>query len=85
MRVKSDEELISIASDIESIITTFTKQSGLKYASNNGWLEVLTPFVKLDMSTREKYNCFAKIIKTYIPRCFSMRCEDDDDKIVRNF
>ncbi|KAI1278463.1 TBC1 domain family member 23 [Halotydeus destructor] len=75
-----DDELLE---QTESILTTFSKSTGLRFTPSNGWVEVLSPLLELQLSSTELYNCFAKIVQSYIPRCFSLSIEEDDnDKVL---
>ncbi len=64
----SDEEKLSLSSDLESVITFFCKSKSAKYAHNNGWLDVLGPLVALRMERADLYNCFYAVMSKYVPR-----------------
>ncbi|XP_033641128.1 TBC1 domain family member 23-like isoform X2 [Asterias rubens] len=64
----SDEEKLSLSSDLESVITFFCKSKSATYAHNNGWLDVLGPLVALRMERADLYNCFYAVMSKYVPR-----------------
>lgn len=80
---ETTNEQLAVASDVESIVTTFSKAMKIKYTSNNGWLELLQPLLALNMSKGNVYNCFSKIVNNYIPKCFNNSTDDEDDKVAR--
>ncbi|KAL8598400.1 hypothetical protein ACOMHN_032677 [Nucella lapillus] len=63
-----EEDKVSIVSDLETIVTFYCKSRGEKYASTNGWMDILQPLLSVKMSSSELYNCFYAIINKYIPR-----------------
>jgi len=64
----SDEEKVSILSDIETVLTSHSKTTQTRFTEQNGWLQTLRPFVTLKMSVGELYECFRTVCKDYIPR-----------------
>lgn len=64
----SEEEKLSLASDLESVITFYCKSKNVRYESHNGWLDILGPLVALRMEKSDLYNCFYALITKYIPR-----------------
>ncbi|KAK2169963.1 hypothetical protein LSH36_5g02007 [Paralvinella palmiformis] len=63
-----EEEKLSVASDLESILTFFCKSHGISYQRNNGWLEILQPMLALKLSKSDLYNLFYAFVSRYIPR-----------------
>ena len=63
-----EEDKVSIVSDLESIITFFSKSRNEKYSTDNGWLEVIQPLLALKLTRTQLYNCFYSIVNKYIPR-----------------
>ncbi|XP_038062731.1 TBC1 domain family member 23-like isoform X2 [Patiria miniata] len=64
----SDEEKLSLSSDLESVITFYCKSKNAKYEHNNGWLDVLGPLVALRMERADLYNCFYAVMSKYVPK-----------------
>jgi len=67
---------LAILSDLESIITTYSDSSNIKYFTDNGWLEIIQVLLALDMPKNDIYNCFEAIQKRYIPFCFNSQSDD---------
>ncbi|KAI0228184.1 TBC1 domain family member 23 [Lamellibrachia satsuma] len=63
-----DEEKLSVASDLESILTYYCKCRGETYSRHNGWLEILQPMLALKYSKADLYNCVYAFLTKYIPR-----------------
>ena len=63
-----DEEKLSVASDLESILTYYCKCRGETYARHNGWLDILQPMIALKCSKSDLYNCVYAFLTKYIPR-----------------
>lgn len=59
---------ISVLSDLESLMTFYSKHRNLKYDSNNGWIETLMPILSLKLTRTDTYNIFEAIRDTYIPK-----------------
>ncbi|XP_030834178.1 TBC1 domain family member 23 isoform X5 [Strongylocentrotus purpuratus] len=64
----SEEEKLSLVSDLESVLTFYCKSKNLKYEVGNGWLDILGPLVALHMDKALLYNCFYAIMTKYVPR-----------------
>lgn len=81
----SDTEQLAIASDVESIITTFAKSNSIIYRQNNGWIEIIQPLIALRLTKEEVYACADVIVKKYVPKCFNLKINDTiDDEIISN-
>lgn len=55
-----------------AVISTFSKRNDVKYASRNGWLEILKPLIALKLCKEEMYGCFDVVVRKYIPKYFNM-------------
>ena len=63
-----EEEKVSVASDLEAILTFYCKSRGLTYQKENGWLDILQPMLAMKYGKADLYNCFYAFITKYIPR-----------------
>ncbi|XP_067009711.1 TBC1 domain family member 23 isoform X2 [Anabrus simplex] len=63
-----DEDKVSVTSDLESVLTFYSKSMGVQYEKNNGWLEILLPLLALKLPLADTYNLFEAISNQYIPR-----------------
>ena len=63
-----EEDKLALVSDLETIITFYTKSRNLSYSSEYDWLGVIQPLLALKLSRAEIYNCFYAIVNKYIPR-----------------
>lgn len=63
-----DEEKLSVASDLESILTLYCKSRNVKYTRDSGWTEILQPLLALRYSKTELYNVFYAIVTKFVPR-----------------
>lgn len=61
------DERVSVASDLESILTFYCKTRQLQFAAGNGWIEVLLPLLSLKLSRSYTYNLFEAIRDAYVP------------------
>ena len=66
--ILDDREVESVAENIEKIITFYCKTRNERYKSQNGWAELLLPFVSLGLPIGEVYNIFYAMHSKYIPR-----------------
>lgn len=66
-----DHEKVSIRSDLESIVTNYSKLTQSKYIHDNGWLEILEPLLALKLKREELFKFFESISQRYIPKCFN--------------
>ena len=66
-----EAEQLSVAGDIESVITTLSKSLDVAYTSDSGWIEVIETLMNLKMTKEETYACLEVIVKKYIPRATS--------------
>ena len=81
----SDSEQLAIASDVESIITTFSKSNNIMYRQNNGWIEIIQPLIALRLTKEEVYACAEVIVKKYVPKCFNLKTNDSiNDEVISN-
>ncbi|XP_013774854.1 TBC1 domain family member 23-like [Limulus polyphemus] len=63
-----EEDKLSVISDLESVLTKYSKTTGISYSSDNGWLEVLEPLLSLRLPSSQLYEYFRAIQNTYIPK-----------------
>ena len=63
-----EEDKVSVVSDLESIVTFFSKSRGEAYSTDCGWLDILQPLLALKYSRAQIYNCFYSIINKFISR-----------------
>ena len=78
----SDSEQLAISSDVESIITTFSKVNNISYRQKNGWIEVIQPLIALKLTKEEVYCCFEVIVKKYVPKSFNVKSNDCFDESI---
>ncbi|XP_070548219.1 TBC1 domain family member 23-like [Ptychodera flava] len=64
----SEEEKLSLVSDLESVITFYCKSRDILYCHGNGWLDVLGIFLAMNLERSDLYNCFYAIMTKFIPR-----------------
>lgn len=64
--MESDEEEVSC--DMEGLITFYCKSRGEKYRSSSGLVELLSPFITLNLPLSDVYNCFYAMQSKFIPR-----------------
>ncbi|KAG1659207.1 TBC1 domain family member 23 [Nymphon striatum] len=63
-----EEDRLSIISDLESIITTYSKARDESYQEDNGWMDILQHLVTLKLPGQQLYNIFVRIMSCYIPK-----------------
>ncbi|XP_076804754.1 TBC1 domain family member 23-like [Clavelina lepadiformis] len=69
-----DEEMHNIVAkgqmidDLVAVVTYYCKCRAVKYHTNNGWMDILRPLVKLQLERSDLYNCFYALQSRYIPR-----------------
>ena len=63
-----ETEQLSVAGDIESIITTLSKRLEIRYSSENGWLEIIEVLMHLKLPKDQTYACLEVIVKKFVPR-----------------
>ena len=75
-----DDEVegLSIAGDIESVITTISKNTDVKYTHGNGWMELILPLISLRLKREEIYCCLEAILRKYIPITFT-KCQSNPE------
>ncbi|KAL5282073.1 TBC1D23 family protein [Megaselia abdita] len=61
-----DEQKVSVKSDLESILTFYSKNRKIQYVEENGWVELLLPLLSLKLKRSDTYNLFESI-REYIP------------------
>ncbi|XP_077285439.1 TBC1 domain family member 23 [Arctopsyche grandis] len=63
-----EDDKVSVASDLESVLTFYCKSKNINYSKNNGWIELLLPLLNLKLPRAETYNLFEQLIKVYVPK-----------------
>ena len=67
MKLTEDDE-DEVATDMEGLITFYCKSRAEKYRSTSGLVELLSPFITLNLPLSEVYNCFYAMQSKFIPR-----------------
>ncbi len=63
-----DAEKVSVASDVESVITYYCKSRGVNYHSDCGLVDVLQPMLALKWNKASLYNSFYSFVSKFVPR-----------------
>ena len=66
-----EAEQLAVAGDVESVLTTLSKDLEALYTSGNGWIEMTETLMGLKMTKEETYSCLQVIVKKYVPRTTS--------------
>ncbi|KAG9508492.1 TBC1 domain family member 23 [Fragariocoptes setiger] len=67
--LSSEAAKLSMRSDFESTITTYSKaRPELRYTSNNGWCDILKIIATLSVNEQLLYQLFLRIVDRYIPK-----------------
>lgn len=74
----SSSEKLSILSDLESIITNFSRLNHCPYTSKNGWIDLLETLIHLNVKRDELFKVFESIELRYITKYYN--CSNDDSK-----
>lgn len=69
----SSSEKLSILSDLESIITNFSRLYNCPYESSNGWIELLEKLIHLNVKRDELFKVFESIQLRYISKYYNYR------------
>lgn len=83
----SDHEMVGIQSELESIITLFSKNRELRFEPGNGWADVLQLLVTLRLPRSQLYNTFQALVSKYVvrsvPFCFWLMfvCTHEGDEL----
>lgn len=72
----SSSEKLSILSDLESIITNFSRLYNCPYDSSNGWIELLGTLIHLNAKRDELFKIFESIQLRYVNRFYNFNCEE---------
>ena len=67
LRLTEDDEE-EVARDMEGLITFYCKSRNEKYRTTSGHIELLSPFITLNLPLSEVYNCFYAMHSKFIPR-----------------
>lgn len=73
---EDEVENLSISGQIESVITTISKNTGVKYTHGNGWMELILPLISLRLKSEEIYCCLEAILRKYIPITYT-KCQSN--------
>ncbi|XP_071174682.1 TBC1 domain family member 23-like [Mytilus edulis] len=65
---EDEEDKLTLVSDLETIITFYSKSRNETYKSECDWLGVIQPLLALKLSRAEIYNCFYAILNKFISR-----------------
>lgn len=76
----SSSEKLSILSDLESIITNFSKLNRCSYNSENGWIDLLETLIHLNVKRDELFKIFETIQLRYITKYYNTMFDCDEDK-----
>ena len=63
-----EDDINKIAENMEQIITFYCKTRNERYKPCDGWVELLLPFISLDLPVGDVYNLFYAMHSKYIPR-----------------
>jgi len=64
----TEEDEDEVARDMEGLITFYCRSRGEKYRTSSGLVELLSPFITLNLQLSEAYNCFYAMQSRFIPR-----------------
>ena len=71
----SDTEKLSIRSDLESILTNFSRLYNSPYDSKNGWIELLEALIHLNVKNDVLFKLFESIQLRYIVKFYNLAPE----------
>lgn len=75
-----EAEQLSLAGDMESMLTTLSKNLSVAYTSDNGWIDIMETLMGLKMTKEETYACLEVIVKKFVPRS---TCNDQAYHLLR--
>jgi len=61
-------EKVALVSDLEEIITFYSKSTGIPFKKENGWTDLLQLLSVLKLPKPQLYNCFHALVNRYIPK-----------------
>eukprot|EP00794_Sanderia_malayensis_P011174 gene11174-12349_t len=64
----TEEDEDEVARDMEGLITFYCKSRTEKYRTTSGHVELLSPFITLNLPLSDVYNCFYAFHSKFIPR-----------------
>ena len=53
---------------MEEVITFYCKSRNISYTEDNGWIELIAPFVAMGTTKADLFNCLYVLLAKYIPR-----------------
>ncbi|XP_051563191.1 TBC1 domain family member 23-like isoform X1 [Myxocyprinus asiaticus] len=62
------EEGRDLVSDVESVMTFYSKSRNVTFSPDLSWPHLLKPLLGLQLPRRDLYNCFYAVMNKYIPR-----------------
>lgn len=81
----SSSEKLSILSDLESIITNFSRLYNCPYETTNGWLELLGTLIHLNIKRDELFKVFESIQLRYVNRFYNLNREESQSLYLQPF
>lgn len=61
-------EKLALVSDLEEIITFYSKSNSIPFRKDNGWTDLLQLLSVLKLPKPQLYNCFHALVNRYIPK-----------------
>ena len=61
-------EKLALVSDLEEIITFYSKTTKIPFRADNGWTDLLQLLSVLKLPKPQLYNCFHALVNRYIPK-----------------
>ena len=81
----SSSEKLSILSDLESIITNFSRLNNRPYDQSNGWTELLATLIHLNTKRDELYKIFESIQLRYVNKYYNLKSEEPHSLYLQPF
>lgn len=66
----AEEEKLCVISDVECLVSTYCRNTGISYTRGNGWLDLLAPLLALGLHTEDTYSLFEGLRSRYVPRSY---------------
>lgn len=68
-------EKLALVSDLEEIITFYSKSAKIAFTAGNGWTDLLQLLSVLKLPKPQLYNCFNALVNRYIPKYVCVRID----------
>lgn len=81
----SSSEKLSILSDIESIVTNFSRLYNCPYESTNGWIELLEALIHLNIKRDELFKVFESIQLRYVCKFYNFHSDESQSLYLQPF